>query len=55
MGISPTEVLAMPLHDYQAALFHFARAQGSDDDDPTPLGDGEYDDMVNALSSAGLH
>lgn len=55
MGIAPSEALAMTLHDYQAAVFHFARAQGGEDDDETPLSEGDFDEMLFGVESAGLH
>lgn len=55
MGIPPGEALAMSLHDYQAALYFFAKAQGSDDDDEAPLSADEFDDMLADMTSVGLH
>lgn len=54
MGMSPDEVLAMPLYDYQAALHHFNLAQGSQDEDEAPLGGDEFDEMRIALAASGM-
>lgn len=50
MGLSPTEVLDMPLHDYEAAVHHFAKSQGGEDDGEALSGD-EFDEMLAGLES----
>lgn len=50
MGLSPDEVLDMSMHDYEAALHHFAKAQGADDDEPA-LEDDEFDEMMVGLAA----
>jgi hypothetical protein len=50
MGLSPDQVLAMTLHDYQAALFYFARSQGGEIDEDT-LGDDEFDEMMVGMAA----
>lgn len=54
MGIAPSEALGMSLHDYQAAVYHFAKAQGGDEDDEA-LSEKDFDDMLADMSSVGLH
>jgi len=54
MGLSPAEVLAMPLYDYQAALYHFNLAQDGQDDEDEPLGADEFDEMRIALTASGM-
>jgi hypothetical protein len=54
MGIAPSEVLAMPLHDYQAAFHHWTRANSSEDDDE-PLSETDFDEMLDDMASAGIH
>lgn len=52
MGLGASEVLAMPLHDYQAALHHYAKAQGGDDD-ADALGEEDFDEMLVSLAASG--
>lgn len=54
MGLPPSEVMAMPLHDYQAALHFWNKAHSSEDDDE-PLTADEFDDMLAGMNSAGVH
>lgn len=54
MGMSPSEVLALPFHDYQAALHHYNKAQAGSDSDDAPLGGDDFDEMLVGLAGAGL-
>ncbi|EHJ62829.1 hypothetical protein [Novosphingobium pentaromativorans] len=55
MGIAPSEVLSMSLYDYQAALHHWAKAQGSDDDEVEALTPEEFDELLITAASQGVH
>lgn len=52
MGLSVEQTLAMSLHDYQAAVFHFNKANSPDEEDSAPLSDGDFDEMM--VVAAGL-
>jgi hypothetical protein len=50
------DALAMPLHDYQAALYHYAKAtRSSEDDDEDALSEGDFDEMLVGMASTGVH
>lgn len=52
MGLSVSEVMAMPLHDYQAAVHHFAKAQpGAEKDEAETLADVEFDEMMVGMAA----
>jgi len=53
MGLTPEAVLAMPFHDYQAALYHFSKAQGGEKEVPEVAAD-DYNDMMASLAGAGM-
>ncbi len=53
MGIPPGDLLEMSLHDYQAVAFHWSH-QG-EDDEPSALSVGDFDDMIDALHSKAMH
>jgi hypothetical protein len=58
MGLSPDQILGLPLHDYQAAIHHFNRANSSvEEDDDAPLSDSDFDEMMVAMAgqSGGIH
>lgn len=52
MGIPPSEVLAMSLHDYQAAIHHWSK--GSEEEAETLSGD-DFDEMMIAMASMEVH
>lgn len=48
----------MSLHDYQAAIHHFNRANSANEDgDDAPLSDNDFDEMMVAMAggSGGVH
>lgn len=49
MGLSPQDVLDLPLHDYEAAVHHFARSQGGPDEGEA-LSDDDFDEMMVGLA-----
>lgn len=54
MGLAPSEVLDMTLPDYEAAVLHYAKSQGSDDDEDGLSGD-EFDEMLVGIAGATAH
>ena len=57
MGMSPDQVLSMPLYDYQAAIHHFNQAQGTDDESEEQLSELDFDEMLIGMAghSMGNH
>jgi hypothetical protein len=54
MKMSISEVLAMPLYDYQAAIHAHNLAQG-DGEDAKPLTEQDFDDMLFGMAVEGMH
>lgn len=57
MGLTPEQTLAMPLHDYQAAVFHFNKANAAEEDGNDPLSEEDFDEMMIAMAGTknGVH
>lgn len=54
MGLSPDQVMAMPLHDYQAAIYHMNKSRDPDGDDVDPLSAEEFEEMFADLEARGM-
>lgn len=50
MGLSPDEVLDMEMPDYDAAIYHFAKAQDADED-ASALDEAEFDEMMVGMAA----
>ena len=53
MGMGVEEVLSLSLHDYQASI-HAWNQQGGEDGAGN-LSEGEFDEMLAGLDTAGVH
>lgn len=53
MGMSPAEVLDLPLCDYQASVHHYAKAQGGEEE--SGLSGDEFDEMLVGLEGQALN
>jgi hypothetical protein len=54
MGMAPEQALAMPMHDYQAAIYHFNRDR-TPPDEAEALSDDDFEEMKVAMAAEGLH
>jgi hypothetical protein len=55
MGLAPDQVMAMSLHDYQAAIHWLNRDRAGEEEQTEALGEDEWDEMRVSMAQAGLH
>ena len=57
MGLTPEQVLAMSLYDYQAAVFHFNKANAPDENGNEPLSEDDFEEMMVTMAGMknGVH
>jgi len=55
MGIPPSELLAMSIHDYQAATYHWQLAQTGESEAPDPLSAADFDQMLGAIPAEAMN
>lgn len=55
MGISPSELLAMSIYDYQAATHHWIASQQDGGSEPDPLSASDFDDMLGAIPTEAMN
>lgn len=54
MGIGPEAVLRMPLHDYEAAIFHWNRQHETGDEESEALDADDFAAMMDDARARGV-